>query len=49
MHLRQLISSALIISSQLVNAQTQGSQAQQTLSRGEVTAIIADSQKIVTA
>ena len=48
MHLRQLISSALIISSQLVNAQTQGSQAQQTLSRGEVTAIIADSQKIVT-
>ena len=48
MQFRQLISSALIISSQLVNAQTQGSQAQQTLSRGEVTAIIADSQKIVT-
>ena len=48
MHLRQLISSALIISSQLVNAQTQSSQAQQTLPRDEVTAIIADSQKIVT-
>ena len=42
MQLKQLISSALIIMSSLANAQTP-----QTLPRSEVTAIIADSQKIV--